>query len=64
MRCPTPCRNCGDVVELSDLHFHVLAYCDCSPGGGCVHGLCEECESAFRDHKHAEELMAGEDWSD
>lgn len=45
MRCPCPCYECGDVVELSDLSFRVR--CDCHPDDGCEHGICDECLTAY-----------------
>ena len=49
MKCPTPCEACGEITELDALHFH-SAYCDCSPFGGCQHGLCDECFKIWQEN--------------
>lgn len=41
IKCPTPCYLCGDVVELSALHFHT-SFCGCVECD-CAHGLCDDC---------------------
>ena len=45
MKCPTPCYQCKDIVELHHLHFRTTL-CDCSvnaPLGECSHGICDDC---------------------
>lgn len=41
MKCPVPCSECGEVVELHTIHFRVR--CDCHPDDTCQHGICDEC---------------------
>jgi hypothetical protein len=46
MRCPVPCIECGEMCELSDMHFRT-GLCSCvlqDPDfHDCTHGVCDDC---------------------
>lgn len=47
MECPTQCYLCGQLFELDKLTFFT-DYCECDSWmGGCTHGLCWTCNSAW-----------------